>query len=215
MPTFSPSLFSFFIFLRFPQPSPSASPSSYLLFFFQIILIHAKILFRDCILCQPMQRSPWSYTPPSLLSFLNVSFISRDTALLFFFLFFLRLSYVPLFPRCSIFPCILASLSSYLCLSIASIPSFFSFVLPLLSCVFNSPRVFYIPLSPPIFRRSSGSNHTFLHLCLPLAYLYGLSSSSFSLSLEISHSSYVYVHIFHILHPFSIQSILVIFTSLA
>lgn len=105
--------------------------------------------------------------PLPLLSFLNVSFISRDTPLLFLLLLFFLSIIIrsSLFPRCSIFPCtrVLSCprVSSYL--SIASIPPFFPFVLPPLSSVFNGPRVFYIPLPPlPIFRYSS---HRSNHLC--------------------------------------------------
>lgn len=94
--------------------------------------------------------------------------------LLYYSFFFFFLSIIirsSLFPRCSIFPCtrVLSCprVSSYL--SIASIPPFFPFVLPLLSSVFNGPRVFYIPL-PPYF--SIFQPQVQPSLCL--SFLYGL-----------------------------------------
>lgn len=99
--------------------------------------------------------------PPSLPSFLNVSFISRDTPLLYFFpslsstpIIIIRSS---LFLRCSIFlhPCIVVSLTCpHPRISASLSPRFllFSLFSPPPPCpVFNSPRVFYIPLPPPHF----------------------------------------------------------------
>lgn len=212
MPTFSPSLSSSFFFtFQASARSPFFLSSLYFPFPFQIILIHAKILFRDYTLCEPIPRIPSLYTPPSffsLLSFLNVSFIYiRDTALVFFFSSFFpffRLSYVPLYSPymlyISMHPCIVVSLSSYL-----SIDSFFFFP-SLVPCIQQSPRVLYSFTSPPIFRYSSRRSD---HLC-PSRISTLASTFFFPLSKSLILPLCIYIYILHILHP-----ILVIFTGLA
>lgn len=143
-----------------------------------------------------MQRSPWSYTPPSLLSFLNVSFISRDTALLFFFLFFLRLSYVPLYSPVALYfhvssrpyPRISASLSprsllfsllsSPFCPVYSTVPACFIFLYPL--------PFFDVPAGPTI----PSSIFVFLsHIYT--AYLHPLS---LSLSKSLILPMYMYIY---------------------
>lgn len=96
---------------------------------------------------------------------------------------------------CSIFPCTRVLSCPYPRISL-SIPSFFS--LPL-SHVFNSPRVFYIPLPPLPFFDIPAAGPT---IFVPLAFPHWHLPSSF-LSQNLSFSLCVYIYIYY---TFFIQS---------